>query len=76
MLAVDSEEHREFFEPEREAYYFSNVEEACVKCRMILEMPDKEIAAIRANARKRCVESDYSYLHRARQAVAIIEKHL
>ena len=70
MLAEDTVEHREFFRPEMEAFYFANDEELVGQAHRLLALTPDEADAIRARARARCVEEPYSYRHRAAEALA------
>jgi hypothetical protein len=76
MLAEDSAEHRTFFKSGREAFYFSGLSEMVARTRHLLAMPKEEAMAVRFAARRRSVESHYSYLHRAEAALkAILAAH-
>lgn len=73
MLGEDSSEHRDFFAPGREAFFFTDPQDMIAKARHILEMPVSEADAIRAAARRRSVEGRYSYRDRALTAIKSIE---
>lgn len=73
MLAQDSVEHRIFFEPGREAFFFQSRVEMTDLARALLAMPRAEAEAVRRAARQRSVVSKYSYRDRACTALALIE---
>lgn len=58
LLAVRCEGHQEIFEEDREAAFFSSVEECADKCRFYLERPELR-EAIAAQGRARAVRSGY-----------------
>lgn len=70
MLAEDTVEHREFFRPGVEAFYFADDEELVSQARQLLDLSTEDAGAIRARARARSVEEPYSYQDRAAQALA------
>ncbi len=70
MLAEDTVEHREFFRPGIEAFYFANDDELVGQARELLDLSPKEADAIRARARARSIDQPYSYHDRAAQALA------
>jgi spore maturation protein CgeB len=72
MLAEDSIEHREFYENNKEAFYFRTHREMAELARHLLALPKCEAEAIRGAARRRSVVSGYSYHDRALQALAAI----
>lgn len=76
MLAPDSDEHRSFFEGGKEAFFYGSVDEAIQRCGELLGFPVESIDAVRQNARKRSVESGYTYPDRAEQAFQIIQQHV
>jgi len=69
MLAEDTVEHREFFRPGVEAFYFSNDEELVEQARTLLALDPEEADEIRRRARARSVDQPYSYHDRAAQAL-------
>ena len=72
MLAEDTLEHRQFFENGHEAFYFSSEQEMIERTHELLALPKEQADRIRAAARQRCVNGDYSYRARAHQALAEI----
>jgi spore maturation protein CgeB len=76
MLAPDSSEHREFFQPGEEIFTYSSKRELVAQARFILELSAQEASRIRDNARQRAVNSGYSYRNRAFQACRAIEQLL
>jgi len=69
MLAEDSPEHRRFFEAGREAFYFTGTADMIAKTREILDMAKDRADEVRAAARRRSVDSGYSYKDRAQAAL-------
>lgn len=65
MLAEDTVEHREFFRPGHEAFYFSSDEELIAQARHLLSLSPEDATAIRTSARQRSVEQPFSYHERA-----------
>jgi hypothetical protein len=72
MLAEDSTEQQAFFKSSCEAFYFSDSSEMILRTRQLLAMPKAQAMAVRFAARRRSVESPYSYLHRAEDALKAI----
>ncbi len=60
MLAERTDEHRAYFEEDREAVYFDDADELLEKTRRYLADPQAR-ARIAAAGRQRCLDSDYSY---------------
>jgi spore maturation protein CgeB len=73
MLAPDSTEHRTYFTPDKEIFLFKDFGSCLEKCRMIMNFAPEKVAEIRLAARKRSVESNYSYEHRTRQLLEILK---
>ena len=69
MLADDTVEHREFFRPNVEAFYFSNDDELIAQAKYLLSLSTDDARIIRERARKRCVNEPYSYRDRSAQAL-------
>lgn len=69
MLAQDTIEHREFFEPSREAFFFGSEAEMISKAKDILSLSPADAAEIRRAARLRSVGGGYSYPTRAAEAL-------
>ena len=74
MLAPDSPDHQLFFEANNEIFTYTSKKEMIAKTREILAMSKDDINAIRTNARRRSVESNYSYEWRAKQAFDAMSK--
>jgi len=72
MLAERTEEHRMYFEEDREAAYFGSWDELIQKLRFYAahERPRTEIAR---EGYRRCLRSPYRYLDRAVEALALLE---
>jgi spore maturation protein CgeB len=75
MLAPDTEEHRHYFNSESEVLLYQDFSSCLEQCRRILRMNETEALAIRKAARKRSVESGYSYEARAKQLQSILLNH-
>lgn len=69
MLAPSTTEHSLFFSEDREAFFFSDAQDAAGKAKHILGLDERAAGQIRVNARLRCVESGYSYENRAAAVV-------
>lgn len=72
MLAPKTDEHTDFFEAKREAFYYSDEDEAVSICKSLLEMPKREVEIIRANARERSLSSRYAYVDRAEESIRLM----
>jgi spore maturation protein CgeB len=71
MLAERTEEHRTFFEEDREAVYFSSFEEMIDKARFYA-VHESERRRIAQAGYRRCLQSDYSIIDRARHALELV----
>lgn len=69
MLAPDSAEHREYFNPNREIILYNSNEEIVLKAKNALVLPELEARAIRKQALQRSQTSGHSYEERARKVV-------
>lgn len=74
MLAEDTVEHREFFRPDVEAFYFTSDEELIGQARRLLALSADEAGMIRARARARSVEQPFTYSDRAAQALTHLKR--
>lgn len=72
MLAERTEEHRQYFEEDKEAAYFSTFEELRDKLRFYVAHDDAR-ERIAAAGYRRCVESPYRYIDRARFAIELLQ---
>jgi spore maturation protein CgeB len=72
MLAEDTVEHRDFFESEREAFYFRTPRALIESARYLLALSKGDAEAIRNAARLRSMVSGYTYSDRALQAITMI----
>lgn len=70
MIAEMSEEHAALFTPDREAVYFSSVDEAEQKIRFFLANEETRAAIADAGFRK-CYEAGYTYTDRAREILTV-----
>ncbi len=73
MLAEDTIEHREFFRPQVEAFYFSHPSQMVMQAGRLLKLSRQEADEIRARARLRSLDQPYSYLERSRLALSHLE---
>jgi spore maturation protein CgeB len=73
MLAPDSTEHRAYFAPDKEIFLFKDFGSCLEKCRTIMNFTPEKAEEIRRAARKRSVESNYSYEHRTWQLLEILK---
>ncbi len=74
MLAEDTIEHREFFRPGLEAFYFSSDEELVTQARRLLSLGAEEASEIRRRARLRSVEQPFRYRDRTQLALGLIRQ--
>jgi spore maturation protein CgeB len=75
QLAPDTPEHRMFFEPGREIFLFRTVDECAEQVRRLIELPAAEAMEIRQRARKRSLDSGYSYRDRAQTVLTTIQQY-
>ncbi len=73
LLADRTQEHLEFFEEGREAEFFSTVEELVEKAGFYCANEPAR-ARIAEKGRRRCVEGNYSYVHRLSTALGAISR--
>lgn len=76
MLAPRTDEHRDFFDADREAFYYNDEEDAASICKKLLSMTASEANTIRTNARIRSLKSGYFYVNRASEALVLMESLL
>ncbi|RZJ53065.1 MAG: glycosyltransferase family 1 protein [Flavobacterium sp.] len=76
MLAPASEEHFQFFEDNKEAFFYRNEDELMKICEKILSLPKAEANKIRKAAHLRCIASKYSYLDRSEYLKSIFENYI
>jgi spore maturation protein CgeB len=65
LLSPDNNDQRNYFEAEKEMYFYNNIDEMIEKINFILFLSDKKINNIRNSARERSLHSGYSYKDRA-----------
>jgi len=65
QLTTYSEEQAEFFEEDKEIFFFRDPEELVHKTRAILALSHEEAQKVRENARSRSLASGYSFADRA-----------
>jgi spore maturation protein CgeB len=73
MLAERTEEHRMYFEEDKEAVYFDCFEELISKLRFYVAHDGPRLRIARA-ALRRCEQSPYRYVDRARFALELLKK--
>lgn len=69
QLAPDTADHKHFFTSGKEIFLFNGVSDCVEAIRMLLAMPKADADLIRLAARKRCIESDYSYRKRVEELI-------
>jgi spore maturation protein CgeB len=65
QLTPFSEEQAGFFEENKEIFFYRDIGELEDKCRYLLDLPGKEVNAIREAARRRSATSGYTYRDRS-----------
>jgi len=75
LISERTEEQLSFFEEDKEAVYFSNIEELKQKLKYYASNRSS-IAKIKDNALKRSVKSNYSYKHRAELLTTFISNQI
>lgn len=75
LISQFTEEQACFFEPNKEAIYFSSIEELNDKMDYLKKTPE-EVNKIKINAFNRSIKCDYSYNNRAKQMSDYIRKHM
>lgn len=73
MVAPDTIEHRIYFENDKEAFLYKDVNDCADIIKNLLAMESTTSNAIRVAARQRSVTSGYSYEARAKQALNYME---
>ncbi len=76
MLAPESDEHNEFFEDGKEAFFYKSNEELISKIKSILSLDYEEAKAIREAAILRSQKSKYSYRDRTKLFLEIVKDKL
>jgi spore maturation protein CgeB len=61
QLAPDTPDHREYFQEGKEIFLFRDTEDCVTRIRQLLAFSSAEALKIRQQARKRCLDSGYSY---------------
>ena len=72
MLAQETKEQRRFFSDD-EAFFFSDIDGCVDQINSLMNMSDEETAKVREAARKRSLNSGYSYRSRALQVIHELE---
>ena len=76
QLAPDTPDHRLFFKPSEEIFLFNEITDCVDTINRLLALPVSEAEVIRIAARKRSVESGYSYRYRTEELVSLLEKYI
>lgn len=76
MLAPRNRDHEFYFTDKKEVYLFHDVEQSLELGHHLLDLSFDEAMQIRQAARRRCVESGYSYTHRAKEMLLIMSEEL
>ena len=74
QLAPDTEEHRVFFEANKEIFLYESFEECVQKARYLLDLDFDSATQIRNAARTRSLTSEYSYENRAKQIYQVFKQ--
>ena len=69
QLAPDTEDHRQYFIPEKEIFLYKEMGDCILQIKKILALSHSAAEEIRQNAHRRSANSGYSYKDRARQAL-------
>lgn len=69
QLAPATNDHKTYFEPEKEIYLYTNMAQCVSQINEILDMPTNRANEIRLQARKRSIQSRYTYKDRAGEAL-------
>ena len=72
-LFPSTPDHREYFEQDKELFLYSDMLECKKMAATILNMPAEKVSEVRKAAREKSIRADYSYKHRASQALVEIE---
>ena len=73
MLAPDTPEHHIFFEADKEIFLYDDATQCATKINYLLTRSSEDASYIRQLARKRSIESGYSYRDRSKQVIKEIE---
>lgn len=74
MLAPETKEHTSFFEDGKEAFFYKNADDCFEIAEKLLRLPLEEATMVRKLARKRSLESGYSYKDRATFVAQILSR--
>lgn len=69
QLAPDTEDHREYFSPEKEIFLYKELEDCIEQIKKIQALSHSAAVEIRQNAHRRSANAGYSYKDRVRQAL-------
>jgi spore maturation protein CgeB len=73
MLAERTTDHQMLFEEDKEAVFFSSIEELVSKCHYYLNSESRRLR-IAASGLNRCIKSGYSNYERAREMLALVDR--
>ena len=74
LLGPDNPDHRSFFEIDKEVFLYKDIDECIAKIKYLLALPVEEANKIRSAARKRSIESGYTYKERTVEIYEILKK--
>jgi spore maturation protein CgeB len=74
QVAARTDEHRIFFKEDEEIFLFSDVQECCAKITNLLRESTEKASFLRKAARAKCESAQYSYKHRAKQALEFFKQ--
>ena len=73
LLGPDNPDHRSFFEANKEIFLYKDIDDCIVQIKKILALPVEEANKIRQAARKRSIESGYTYKERTVEIYDILK---
>ena len=73
MLAPKTSEHIQFFDEDKEAFFYEGLQEAIKKIKFLLALPEDKVNIIRDAARQRCINSQYDYKNRAACVIKVLQ---
>jgi len=75
MVTPNTAEHERYFVDKKEAFLFKNNDELVTILKFLINLPEEEAKFIRLCARKKSIESGYTYEKRSEQLIKIINKY-
>ena len=74
LLAPDTLDHNQYFVSNKEIFLYTDLQSCMEKIKYLLSLSALQADIIRVNARRRSVESKYSYQSRAQQSLKFLKK--